>query len=106
MADASYEREHMALHAAGYINGAGTTVLTLGCQMTRIAEGHYGMLLDASEGVVNDESFTMVQCKGTVSAGAVVQDLSNVDKRIRVTDNNASEVDTDIEVQLYKSVTR
>lgn len=106
MADASYDRQHMALHAAGYINGAGTTVLTLGCQMTRIAEGHYGLLLDASEGVVNDESFTMVQCKGTSIAAPVVQDLSNTEKRIRVFDSGESIVDNDIEVALYKSVTR
>ncbi len=106
MAEASYEREHIALHAAGYINGAGTTIVSIGAQLTRISAGHYAMLLDASQGVVDDETFTMVQAKATAARGPVVQDLSNTEKRIRVFDAGGAIQDTDIEIELYKSVTR
>ena len=51
MSDASYERQHLATHAAGFINAAGTTAINFGCQMTRIAEGHYGLMLDADNAV-------------------------------------------------------
>lgn len=106
MADASYERQHMALHAAGYINGAGTTIVSIGAQLTRIGAGHYALLLDANSGVTDDESFTLVQPKGTVAASAVVQDLSNTEKRVRVFSAAGAATDTDVEIALYKSVTR
>lgn len=106
MADASYERQHIALHAAGYINGAGTTVLSIGALLTRIGTGHYAMLLDASQGLVDDETFMMVQCKGTTAAAPVVQDLSNTEKRVRTFDTGGAVANTDIEIELYRSVTR
>lgn len=108
MADASYERQHLAVHAAGYINGAGTTRVAFGCAMTRIGTGHYGLLLDASAGVVNDETFTFVQAKdaGTGVRLPAVNDDSNVEKRIRVFNQAGTPVDTDIEVELLKSVAR
>jgi len=106
MALASYERQHLAMQAAGFINAAGTTVIAFGCQMTRIGIGHYGLLLDASDGVVADESFSKVQVKGTSPASAVVDDLSNTEKRIRVFNASQSLADRDIEIALWKSVTR
>lgn len=108
MAEASYERQHLALQAAGYINGAGTTAVTFGCQLTRIATGHYGLVLDANNGIVNDESYTFVQPKGTNPRNAVVNDDSNILKSIRVYTTGSPTVlsDTDIEIQLYKTVTR
>lgn len=106
MAEASYERQHLALHAAGYINADGTTAVAFGCQLTRIDTGHYGLLLDASDGVVDDESYTFVQCKGTTHFNAVVNDDSNVLKSIRVHNAGASPADAEIEIALYKTVTR
>jgi hypothetical protein len=106
MSLASYERQLLAMQAAGYINGSGSTVIAFGCQLTRISIGHYGLILDASDGVVADESFTKVQVKGTSSGAAVVQDLSDTEKRIRVFNSSASLADKDIEIALWKSVTR
>lgn len=108
MADASYERQHIATHAAGYINAAGSTALAFGCLLTRIGTGHYGLLLDVSAGLVNDEGFTLVQPKESATdlRSALVQDLSDVEKRVRVFNDLGATVDTDIEVILYKTVTR
>jgi hypothetical protein len=107
MADASYEKQHLALHAAGFINGAGTTQTTFGCQMTRLGLGSYAMLLDDSAGLVNDESFTFATVKGPIAnpKNVVVQDTSNQVKTITVFDNAPSNVNGDIEVALFKSVT-
>lgn len=103
---ASYERQHLAMQAAGFISADGSNAVGFGCQMTRLSVGHYGLLLDASEGVVADESFSKVQVKGATAAGAIVQDLSNTEKRIRVYNAAQSLSDKDIEIALWKSVTR
>lgn len=105
MAEANYERQHLAIHAAGFINAAGTTRVTFGCQMTRIAAGQYGLTLDASSGVIDDETFTMVVAKGAVARAPVVEDTSNFLKTIRTFDTAGALQDTDIEVSLFKSVT-
>lgn len=106
MSDAAYERQHLATQAAGFINAAGTTAISFGCQMTRFAAGHYGLLLDASSGVINDETFSQVQTKGTALRSITVQDVSNVQKSIRTFDAAAVAADTDIEIILLKSVTK
>jgi hypothetical protein len=106
MSLASYERQHLAMHAAGYISANGASAAGFGCQLTRLAVGHYGLLLDASDGLVADESFCKVQVKGTSAAGAIVEDFSNTEKRIRVHGANGSLSDKDIEIALWKSVTR
>ena len=106
MAEASYARQFLATHAAGYINGAGTTQVAFGCSMTRLATGHYALLLDANAGIVNEESYTQVQVKGTAFRLWSVEDQSNREKRIHVVDSSASDADSDIEVKLFKSVTR
>lgn len=108
MADASYERQHLALQAAGAINAAGTSQVTFGCQMTKFAgTGHFGMVLDANSGVINDESFTFVTMKSSTAAFATVEDISNTDKRIHVFDDAGGSVEPSegIEVILFKSVT-
>lgn len=106
MADNSYERQHIALQAAGYINGAGTTQLTFGCTMTRVSVGVYAMVLDASAGIVDNESFGTVTVKGTSPLSAVLQDTSNVVKTARVFNGSDVATDNDIEIILRKSVTR
>lgn len=107
MAEASYERQHLALHAAGSISGgSGSSQVTFGCEMTRISGGHYALLLDANSGLINDESFTFVTVKSPSPRFAVVEDLSNTEKRIRVFDDTGSSATPDaIEVALFKSVT-
>ena len=105
MSDASYERQHLALHAAGYINGAGTTQVTFGCQMTRMNTGHYALLLDASSGVVSDQSFVMVTPKGAnLDSTAVVNDVSNTQKDIYTFGLLGASQDQDVEIALYRSV--
>lgn len=102
----SYDRQHLALFAAGYINAAGTTAVTFGCQMTRIATGHYGLILDADNGLVDDESFSFATVKNTDPRSAVVEDVSNGVKAIRVFTLVPSAIDSDIEVALYRPVNR
>ena len=106
MADNAYERQHLALQAAGYINALGTTQTTFGCTMTRTATGVYAMVLGSDDGVVNDESFTDVTIKGTNPRTAVVDDTSNTLKTIRVFNPSFAAQDNEIEVILRKSVTR
>ena len=106
MANASYNRQHLATHAAGFINGDGTTSFGFGCQMTRLSAGHYALLLDANAGLIDDESFTQVQVKGTAAAIASVEDTSNVVKTILTFDSVDYLTDTTIEVALFKSVTK
>lgn len=107
MADSSYNRQHLATAAAGHINGAGTSLQAFGCGLTRIGTGHYGMLLGASDGVVEDDSFTRVQAKGTNPRTVSVVDTSNVLKTIFTFDGTSGALaDTDIEVALFKSVTK
>ncbi len=110
MAEASYNRQHLATHAAGFINGAGTTQITFGCQMTRLSQGHYALLLGADVGLVDDDSFTQVTVKGdgtgdSIGANATVNDVSNVQKDIFVR-SLSSLADLDIEVIVWKSVTQ
>lgn len=106
MADNAYERQHLALHAAGYINALGTTQTTFGCTMTRTATGVYALVLGADDGVVNDESFADVTVKGANPRAAVIDDTSNTVKTIRVFNPSLAAQDTEIEVILRKTVTR
>lgn len=103
MAEASYDRQHLAIHAAGFISADGSTATTFGCQMTRVSAGQYAMVLDANNGLINDESFIQATVKGG-SGMAGVDETSNTVKTINVIEGAAS-VDRDIEVILFKSVT-
>ena len=62
------------------------------------------MVLDSNNGLVNDESFIQVTVKGS-SGMAGVDETSNTVKTVNVIEGAAS-VDRDIEVILFKSVTR
>lgn len=100
----SYQRQHLALWAAGYINGAGTSAVAFGAQMTRIATGHYGLLLGTDDTLTDiDETFSFVQAKGTEERWATVNDDSAALKTVRVFNQSAA-VDTDIEVKVFRSV--
>lgn len=101
-----YQRQHLSVYAAGFINASGSTVITFGCQLTHIATGHYGLILDDSDGLVNDESFTFVTPKATAARYPVVEDTSNGLKTIRVFSSVPSIVDCGIEVALYRPVSR
>jgi hypothetical protein len=99
----SYQRQHLSLFAAGYINAAGDTVVTFGCQLTRIASGEYGVILGASDGLVDNETFTFVTAKaGAATRYPVVEDTSNTLKTVRVFSSVPSQIDTGIEVALYR----
>lgn len=109
MSEASYERQHLAVHAAGYINGAGTTSVAFGCGMTRLSQGHFAVILDADSGLVDDDSFTQVTVKGdgtgdSISANATVNDVSNLRKDVYVRSVASLAVDLDIEVIVWKGV--
>jgi hypothetical protein len=107
MAEASYERQHLVAHAAGWMNGAGTTTLSWGCTLTRIAAGHFGLLLDASLGVVDNESFAIVMVKGaTAPRLTAIEEVSATEKRIRIFNTGGVAVAEEIEVILNKTVSR
>lgn len=105
MSEASYDRQHLAVHAAGFISANGATATTFGCTMTRLAEGQYAMVLDSNSGVVNDESFTEAIVKGVDAAATVVEDTSDTVKTINVF-SGGSNADGAVEVILFKTVTR
>jgi hypothetical protein len=105
MALANYDREHIAVHAAGWMNGAGTSSMAWGCSLTRFTAGHFGLLLDASQGVVDNETFTVVQIRNaTLVRFPVVEDVSATQKNVRVFDSSGAVAAADIEVILNKIV--
>lgn len=106
MTEASYDRQCLALHAAGFISADGATSTTFGCQMTRIALGTYAMVLSADAGLVNDEGFFMAVGKGLTAVNVVVQDTSNVVKTVSVLSGAGDLVDNAFEVALFRSVTK
>lgn len=106
MADANYERQLLAVQAAGFISADGSNHFGFGCDLTRLGVGQYALLLGASDGVVDDHSFTIVQPKGTAACVASVEDASNVQKNIFVLNSSDAAVDTAIEVILFKAVSR
>lgn len=120
MTYSSYERQHLALYAAGFINGAGTTRVGFGCELTRVSTGVYAAVFGADAGLVNDESFTQVSLKTSVGASGLpaavcaVEDTSNLVKTIFVQGLVEGAVGTlvlqhienDLEVAIYRSVTR
>jgi hypothetical protein len=106
MADESYERQHLALQAAGFINSTGATQTTFGCSMTRSATGVYAMVLGDNDGVDQFESFGSVTVKSANPFAASMQDTSNTVKTITTFNPSGLAADVDIEVILRKSVTR
>jgi hypothetical protein len=104
----SYERQHLAAYAAGYINDSGTTQVTFGCQMTRVGLGTYAVVLPDDANLLDNESFTFVTIKGSVPLYKMVTDTSNRVKTVNVNEISAvgTGVDSDIEVVLFRSVTR
>lgn len=104
MATSSYNRQHLAAFAAGHISANGDTSQAFGCSLTRIATGHYALLLDANAGLINDESFSRVQVKGTTNIAPVVVDTSNTVKTIHTVDSADADADADIEVALFRSI--
>ena len=121
MTYASYERQHLAMYAAGFINGAGTTIQAFGCGLTRVATGVYAATFTADNGLVNDESYTFVTAKTPLPSGApkaliTVEDTSNLVKTIfvesftRITESTflsrPANNEFDLEVAIYRTVTK
>jgi len=106
MSEANYERQLLACQAAGFISADGSTSYGFGCSMTRLAAGQYAMLLGDSDGVADGESFTQVQPKGTAQRQSSVTDVSATQKDIYVSNGAGAATDTDIEVVLFKTVSR
>lgn len=106
MTIANYNRQHLAVVAAGHINADGSTVQSFGCSLTRLDAGHYGLLLNDDSGIVDDETFLRVSVKGSAARTYSVIDVSNVRKDIFTFDSGLSPTSTAIEVALFRSVTR
>lgn len=111
MTYSSYERQHLALYAAGFISGDGNTRVGFGCEMTRVGTGVYAAVFGADAGLVNDESFSVATVKSSAgSSGSprtfiTVEDTSNLVKTI-FAQNLTQVINTDLEIQIYRSVTR
>jgi hypothetical protein len=108
MTFASYERQHLSVYAAGFIDAAGSVKQGFGCQMTRVGQGIYAVVFGADDGLVNNQSFTFVTPKGSSTAVAttvMVEDTSNTVKTIFVRTGTTVFTDTDIEVAVFRTVT-
>jgi len=119
MTYASYERQHLAMYAAGFISGDGLTRQGFGCELTRVGTGVYAIVLGADAGLVSDESYTFVTAKtqlGTSGAPRTllsVEDTSNLVKTIFASGVSfaaagitIARTNVDLEVALYRTVTR
>lgn len=100
----AYQRQHLAAVAAGFINSAGTTTVSVGCSLTRIGTGQYGVILPDDYGVQDRQTFTCVTIKGTAERYKTVDDTSNTLKTIRTFNNSPNAADASIEVVIFRSV--
>jgi hypothetical protein len=112
-----YERQHLGAFAAGFISADGHTAVGFGCSLTRMDLGMYGVLL-GSDPKVHDsdlpkpQDFVFVTLKGIVPLfkGVLESTTNPAFKTIVVVNANGSEesfaTDTDIEVVVYRSVTK
>lgn len=103
----SYDRQHLACFAAGSIQADGSTPITFGCGMTQISTGRYALTLDVSDGLPENQSFSLVTPKGDSSTPRIanIVDTSPFVKDIYVYNNAGALVNTAIEVGLFRSVT-
>jgi hypothetical protein len=106
MAEATYEKQFLACYAAGFISADGATVLAYGCALTRIATGFFALILEVGAGLPDDESYTLVTPKAATPVLPIVEDFSDNVKRIRIFNIFGTFTPSDIEVQLYKTVTK
>lgn len=84
MAGSSYNSQILAVQAAASIQGDGTNAVTYGCNIARTGLGTYVLTLPDGDGLVDDQSFTRVQVKGSVGACATVVDTDLLNKTIFV----------------------
>lgn len=119
MTYASYERQHLAVYAAGFINAAGTTKQGFGCELTRLTTGVYAAVFGADDGLVADQSYTFVTRKdagatGLPAASLSVEDTSNRVKTIftkgivtlALGTVVVQDINSDLEVAIYRTVTQ
>ena len=120
MTYASYERQHLAVYAAGFISAAGTTRAGFGMELTRVTTGVYAAVFGVDDGLVNDDSYTFVTAKNDLGASGVppvtlqVEDTSNLVKTIFVSGILVpasplgtvviQDVNSDLEVAIYRTV--
>lgn len=105
MSSASYEKQHLVIHAAGFISADGSTKIGFGCLMTRFNTGHYGMLLDANSGVSDGQSFATVITKGSAYRAPCVENVSDFRKDIFVYPPNDENIaDADVEIILFRAI--
>lgn len=106
MTYASYERQHLAVYAAGFINAAGTTRQSFGCELTRVSTGVFAAVFGAGDGLVNDQSYTFVTLKGASSAPPIsvnVEDTSNLVKTIFLQGTTQLH-QSDLEIAIFRTV--
>ena len=112
MGFSSYNRQQLAVYAAGHINAAGDSSQSFGLGLTRLATGVYAAVFGADSGLVNDQSYTYVTTKGTSATpplSITVEDTSNLVKTIFVqsaTGGPGQLQEAGLEVAIYRTVTQ
>ena len=118
MTYASYNRQHLALYAAGYISGDGNTSIGIGAGITRVGTGVYAVVFGADDGLVDDQSFTIANVKSAVGTSGspkaliTVEDTSNLIKTLFVQGLTSlaagtlilQNINADLEIKVFRSV--
>lgn len=81
MGYASYERQQLALYAAGHIFGDGSSPAAFGCGLTRIGVGIYAVVLGNDDGLVDGESYVFVTAKFAAGQTGLLPGISPPDTR-------------------------
>jgi hypothetical protein len=96
----SYDAQILSIVAAGAIQFDGTTPIAYGCSMTRTATGIYKLILPTGEGLIDEQSFTIVTNKGPGQSVLVVSDESIYIKTVHSYANTGG-ADTDTTIEMY-----
>jgi hypothetical protein len=107
MSIASYDKNLVALAAYASISADGTTVVeNEGCVIakTPATTGVYTLTFDDRSGIVDLQSYIMVQPKGAIFAAAVVEDTTDLVKTVRTFDAAGAALNAAIDVLVYKSL--
>jgi hypothetical protein len=104
MSVSSYNKQLLATQAAAWIAADGSTSFPIGCSITRIATGQYRLTLPTGEGLVDIQTFSRAQVKGTTPFVATVVDVSELEKDILTfATGGSTAADAEIEVVIERS---
>jgi hypothetical protein len=102
---ADYSSQILALSAAASIHADGSTPVTYGCSITRIATGSYALILPTGEGLIDEQSFTTATPKAALVALNVSDDANGYFKYINSVSlsDGTTATDAAIEVIVHRA---